>query len=248
MLEAARENRCKRYFYASTACVYNEDLQLDPSNPGLKESDAWPAKPQDTYGLEKLYHEQMCLAYARDFNIKTRVARYHNVYGPQGTWKGGREKAPAAFCRKAIVSTDEFEMWGDGEQTRSFMFIEDCVEGTIRIMESNYDQPLNLGTEEMVSMNEFAKIAMSFEGKSLPIKRIPGPMGVRGRNSDNTLLKEKLSWAPVISIRQGLEKTYYWIKKQIEAEAAAGVKNNYATSEVVLQTTESLNHFSSRKA
>ena len=230
----------QRYFYSSTACVYNEDKQLDPSNPGLKETDAWPAKPQDTYGLEKLYHEEMCLAYAEDFPIVTRVARYHNVYGPRGTWKGGREKAPAAFCRKAIASETEFEMWGDGEQTRSFMFIDDCVEGSMRIMNGDYEKPLNLGTEEMVSMNEFAKLAMSFSGKDLPIKHIPGPQGVRGRNSDNTLIKEKLGWEPSISIKDGLRKTHDWIKGEIEAEKAAGSAGNYATSQVVVQTTETL--------
>lgn len=142
-------------------------------------------------------------AYARDFPIVTRVARYHNVYGPHGTWKGGREKAPAAFCRKAICSTEFFEMWGDGEQTRSFMFVDDCVEGTLRIMHSDYELPLNLGTEQMVSMNEFADIVMGYEGKTLPIKHIPGPQGVRGRNSDNTLIKEKLGWEPPTSIEDG---------------------------------------------
>lgn len=241
MLEASRMNGVARYFYSSTACVYNEDYQLDPSNPGLKESYAWPAKPQDTYGLEKLYAEEMALAYAKDFDIVTRVARYHNVYGPHGTWKGGREKAPAAFCRKAICSTDFFEMWGDGEQTRSFMFVDDCVEGSLRIMNSDYELPLNLGTEEMVSMNEFAAIAMSYEQKTLPIKHIPGPQGVRGRNSDNTLIREKLGWAPSISIRDGLEKAYFWIKEQADAEAAAGVDiAAYGHSKVVVQTTESL--------
>merc|ERR1740138_4145 len=162
----------------------------------------------------------MCLAYAKDFPIVTRVARFHNVYGPFGTWKGGREKAPAAFCRKAICSTEHFEMWGDGEQTRSFMFVDDCVEGSLRIMNSDCDVPLNLGTEQMVSMNEFAAIAMSYESKTLPIRHIPGPQGVRGRNSDNTMIKEKLGWEPLISIEDGLEKAYFWIKEQADAEAA----------------------------
>jgi len=159
MLEAARQNAAKRYFYSSTACVYNEALQMDPENPGLTEDMAWPARPQDTYGLEKLYAEEMCLSYAKDFPIKTRIARYHNVYGPKGTWKGGREKVPAAFCRKAVCSTTEFEVWGDGLQTRSFMFIDDCVEGSIRIMLSDCGEPLNLGTDEMVDMNVFAHLA-----------------------------------------------------------------------------------------
>mmetsp|Transcript_27672 Transcript_27672/g.35974 ORF Transcript_27672/g.35974 Transcript_27672/m.35974 type:complete len:376 (+) Transcript_27672:98-1225(+) len=242
MLEAARMNGAKRYFYSSTACVYNEDKQLDPENPGLKEEDAWPAKPQDTYGLEKLYHEEMAKVYAKDFGIKIGIARYHNVYGPQGTWKGGREKAPAAFCRKAITSTTEFEMWGDGEQTRSFMFIDDCVEGSIRIMMSDCEEPLNLGTEEMMSMNDFAKVALGFSGKAdLPIKHIPGPQGVRGRNSDNTMIRDRLGWAPSISIREGLEKTHAWISNEIEKEKEKGVDTSiYATSEVVVQTTDSL--------
>lgn len=240
MLEAARQNRALRYFYSSTACVYNEALQMDPSNPGLSEDMAWPARPQDTYGLEKLYAEEMAIAYAKDFPVKTRIARYHNVYGPRGTWKGGREKVPAAFCRKAVVSTEEFEVWGDGLQTRSFMYIEDCVEGSIRIMLSDCEIPLNLGTDEMVDMNEFAHLAMSFEGKVLPIKHIPGPMGVRGRNSDNTLIKQKLGWAPSVSIRDGLKVTHAWIKAQIEAELAVGATENYATSAIVQQVTDTL--------
>lgn len=240
MLEAARQNKALRYFYSSTACVYNEALQMDPENPGLTEDMAWPARPQDTYGLEKLYAEEMCIAYAKDFPIKTRMARYHNVYGPRGTWKGGREKVPAAFCRKAVVSTEEFEMWGDGLQTRSFTFIDDCVEGSILIMLSECAEPLNLGSDEMVDMNTFANIAMSFEGKNLPIKHIPGPMGVRGRNSDNTMIKARLGWAPTTTIRDGLKRTHAWIKQQIENERAAGTTGNYATSEVVVQVTDTL--------
>mmetsp|Transcript_27191 Transcript_27191/g.85566 ORF Transcript_27191/g.85566 Transcript_27191/m.85566 type:complete len:291 (+) Transcript_27191:655-1527(+) len=238
VLEAARMKGAERYFYSSTACVYNEDLQLDPTNPGLREGDAWPAKPQDSYGLEKLYHEQMALTYGEDFPLVTRIARFHNVYGPMGTWKGGREKAPAAFCRKAICSTEVFEMWGDGEQTRSFMFIEDCVEGCLRIMFGDYDKPLNLGTEEMVSMNEFADIAMSFEGKNLKVHHIPGPQGVRGRNSNNDLIREKLGWAPEIAIAEGLRKTYFWIKAQVDSEREEGVDvTQYGCSRVVQQDT-----------
>jgi len=241
MLEAARQNNAKRFFYSSTACVYNEALQMDPENPGLTEDMAWPARPQDTYGLEKLYAEEMCLAYAKDFPIKTRMARYHNVYGPRGTWKGGREKVPAAFCRKAVVSTKEFEVWGDGKQTRSFMFIDDCVEGSIRMLLSDCAVPLNLGTDEMIDMNHFARLAMSFEGKDLPIKNIPGPEGVRGRNSDNTMIKEKLGWAPSISLHDGIKATHAWIKEQIMAEAAAGHSTeNFSSSEVVVQVTDTL--------
>lgn len=238
MLEAARVNGVKRYFYSSTACVYNEDRQLDTTDPKLKEEYAWPAKPQDTYGLEKLYAEQIGITYEKDFGIHFRCARYHNVYGPSGTWKGGREKAPAAFCRKAVASTKEFEMWGDGMQTRSFTFIHDCVEGTIRIMMSDCNEPLNLGTEEMVSMNEFGALALSFENKKIPIKHIPGPQGVRGRNSDNTMIKERIGWEPPTRLADGLKTTYFWIKEQIDKDAAKGIDVNlYASSKVVVQDT-----------
>lgn len=242
MLEASRQAGAKRFFYSSTACVYNEDLQTDPNCPSLREDMAWPAKPQDGYGLEKLYAEEMALAYMKDFPLKVRIARYHNVYGPRGTWKGGREKVPAAFCRKACVSTEEFEVWGDGKQTRSFMFINDCVYGSMRIMLSDCDIPLNLGTDEMIDMNDFAKLAMSLRGKELPIKNIPGPEGVRGRNSDNTLIKEKLGWAPSISVRDGLKVTCDWIQSQIDQEAAAGgdTAAAYKSSEVVVQVTDTL--------
>jgi len=238
VIEAARVNGAKRYFYASTACVYNEDRQLDTADPKLKEEYAWPAKPQDTYGLEKLYAEQMAITYEKDFGIHSRMARYHNVYGPSGTWKGGREKAPAAFCRKAITSTTDVEMWGDGIQTRSFTFIEDCVEGTIRLMMSECNEPINLGTEEMLSMNEFAKLALSFEGKELPIRHIPGPQGVRGRNSDNTMIRERLGWEAPTKLADGLKKTYFWIKDCIDKEKANGVDTSiYASSKVVVQDT-----------
>lgn len=241
MLEAARRGGASRFFYASSACVYNEAKQEDPANPGLIESDAWPARPQDMYGLEKLYSEEMALAYGRDFPLKVRVARFHNIYGPRGTWQGGREKAPAAFCRKAITSEKEFEMWGDGLQTRSFTFIDDCVEGVLRLTFSDCDVPINLGSTEMVSMNEFADIAISFEGKDLPIKHIDGPMGVRGRNSNNVLIKEKLGWEPTIKIADGLRKTYFWIKGEIDRETKEGkAHGDYSKSEVVQQVDDSL--------
>jgi len=238
VLEAARVNGSKRYFYSSTACVYNEDRQLGTDNPGLKEEYAWPAKPQDTYGLEKLFAEQMAITYEKDFGVHSRMARYHNVYGPSGTWKGGREKAPSAMCRKAIASTKEMEMWGDGLQTRSFTFIHDCVEGTIQIMMSDCNEPLNLGTEEMVSMNQFADLALSFEQKTVPIKHIAGPQGVRGRNSDNTMIKARLGWEPPTRLADGLKLTYFWIKEQIDKEAAQGIDTSvYASSKVVVQDT-----------
>lgn len=239
MLEAARRNGCRDFFYSSSACVYNESKQEDPKNPGLVESDAWPARPQDMYGLEKLYAEEMALAYGRDFDMNVRIARFHNIYGPRGTWKGGREKAPAAFCRKALTSTDCFEMWGDGKQTRSFTFIDDCVEGVLRLTFSDCDVPINLGSTEMVDMNQFAQIALSFENKQhIPIKHIEGPQGVRGRNSNNKLIVEKLQWEPTITIRDGLRRTYFWIKEQIEKEG--GDTSKLAKSEIVQQVDDSL--------
>jgi len=235
MLEAARVNNVKRFFYSSSACIYPENMQVDPKNPGLKESDAWPAQPQDAYGLEKLVSEELAMHYQKDFGIQVRVARFHNIYGPQGTWKGGREKAPAAFCRKAIVSDKEFEMWGDGKQTRSFCFIDDCVEGVIRLMKSEFDKPLNLGSEEMVEMNEMANIVLGLTNKTtLPIKHIPGPEGVRGRNSNNDLIKKVLGWAPSISLRDGIGKTIVWIQNQIDKEQKEGASSqSYSSSQVV---------------
>lgn len=241
MLEATRQSGAKRLFYSSTACVYNEDLQTDPNSGALREDMAWPAKPQDGYGLEKLYAEEMALAYMKDFPLKTRIARYHNAYGPRGTWCGGREKVPAAFCRKACVSETEFEVWGDGKQTRSFMFIDDCVEGSIKICLSDNEEPLNLGTDEMIDMNTFAKLAMSLVGKDLPIKNIPGPEGVRGRNSDNTMIKEKLGWAPSIPLAEGIAKTCEWINGEIEKAKASGTDaSGFGSSEVVVQVTDTL--------
>merc|ERR1719460_1594743 len=241
MLEAARRNKVKNFFYSSSACVYNEAKQEDPANPGLIESDAWPARPQDMYGLEKLYAEEMALAYGRDFDINIRIARFHNIYGPRGTWKGGREKAPAAFCRKVITSTSEVEIWGDGKQTRSFTYIDDCVEGVLRLMNSDCKDVINLGTTEMVDMISFVKCAMSFENKNMPLKYTEGPVGVRGRNSNNDLIREKLGWEPSISIVDGLRKTYFWIKEEVEKERREGkITNNYNKSEVVEQVDDSL--------
>ena len=249
VLEAARVKGVKRFFYSSSACVYNDDMQLDPANPGLKEQDAWPAKPQDTYGLEKLYAEEMGIVYGRDFGIKFRCARFHNVYGPRGTWKGGREKAPAAFCRKAVCAKTEFEMWGDGKQTRSFMYIDDCVDGIQRIMESDCEKPLNLGSDEMIDMNDFAALALSYENKQLPIKHIPGPEGVRGRNSDNKMIKEKLGWAPSILVKDGLKLTYFWIKEQVDKDIANGVDTSkLGVSEIVTQETDELDALAAASA
>lgn len=250
MMEAARANGAKRFFYASSACIYPEGKQEDTENPGLKEDDAWPAQPQDAYGLEKLAMEELAMHYQNDFGMQCRVARFHNIYGPFGTWRGGREKAPAAFCRKAIAASDKFEIWGDGEQTRSFCFIDDCVEGIIRLMYSDYNRPLNLGSDEMISMNDMARLALGFCGKesTVEIAHIPGPMGVRGRNSDNTLIKQVLGWAPSISLADGLRRTYEWINEQMQREASEGVDiTQYAKSTVVVQTTESLDRLSKKE-
>jgi GDP-D-mannose 3',5'-epimerase len=237
MLEASRRNKVKRFFYSSSACVYPEYKQTKEEIPGLKESDAWPAQPQDAYGLEKLVTEELCMHYERDFGISCRIARFHNIYGPEGTWKGGREKAPAAFCRKAIVSTDEFVMWGDGKQTRSFCYIDDCVEGILRLMNSDYNKPLNIGSDEMVTMNQMAELALSFENKSVSLRHITGPEGVRGRNSDNTLIKEVLGWSPSTPLKEGLRKLYFWIKEKIEEEQKAGIVDDYMHSRVVVASS-----------
>lgn len=237
VLEAARQAGCSRFFYASSACIYPEGKQLDTEieGGGLKEDDAWPAQPQDAYGLEKLASEELAIHYNKDFGIECRIARFHNIYGPYGTWKGGREKAPAAFCRKAITSVGEVEMWGDGKQTRSFTFIDDCVEGILRITKSDYRMPLNLGSDEMVSMNNMMSTILSFDNKDTKIKHIPGPEGVRGRNSDNQLILEKLGWAPSIRLEDGLRVTYKWIKEQVSKEAQEEGKDisEYAQSMIV---------------
>jgi GDP-D-mannose 3',5'-epimerase len=239
-MEAARQNGVKRFFYSSSACVYPEHKQTQEDIPGLKEADAWPAAPQDAYGLEKLVTEELVMHYGKDFKMACRVARFHNIYGPQGTWKGGREKAPAAFCRKVIVAKDEVEIWGNGKQTRSFCYIDDCVEGILRITCSDYEKPLNLGSDEMVTMNQMMTMASAIEDKKITFKHIPGPEGVRGRNSDNTLIKKVLGWAPATSLDAGLRKTYPWIKAQIEAEKKAGLAADYSKSTIVAQSTDSL--------
>jgi len=233
MLEAARLAGVSRFFYASSACIYPEFRQLDVTveGGGLKESDAWPAQPQDAYGLEKLATEELAMHYDKDFGMACRVARFHNIYGPHGTWKGGREKAPAAFCRKALCAEGEVEMWGDGKQTRSFTFIDDCVEGILRLMASDFREPLNLGSSEMVSMNEMMALALGMAGKAdMPIRHIPGPEGVRGRNSDNALILEKLGWQPTIKLAAGLACTFGWIKGELAEEG--GDAAGYAKSAV----------------
>jgi GDP-D-mannose 3',5'-epimerase len=243
MLEAARVEKCKRLFFASSACVYPEHAQEDETKMvGLAEDMAWPARPQDLYGLEKLYTEEACLAYGKDFELETRIGRFHNVFGPNATWKGGREKAPAAFCRKVACceQKDTLEMWGDGKQTRSFCYIDDAVDGILALMKSDVTRPLNIGSDVMVSMNEMMQLIATFEDKDLTIKHIDGPEGVRGRNSDNTLCKELLGWSPALTLEQGLRKTYDWINAEIKKERAAGIRNDYRGSKVVAQNTDNL--------
>jgi len=221
LLMAARSLGITRYFYASSACVYNGEKQNDTNNPGLKESDAYPALAEDGYGWEKLFSERMCRHFREDYGLTTRVARFHNVYGPFGTYDGGREKAPAAMCRKIIegemYGKDEIIIWGDGEQTRSFMYIDDCIEGILKIMYSNIEEPLNLGSDEMVSINQLVDIVEKIAGFKLNRTYDPdAPKGVRGRNSDNTLIKQLLGWAPSIPLETGMKKTYDWIKGEMQ--------------------------------
>ena len=224
LLIAAKECGIDRFFYASSACVYNGEKQTDPHNPGLKESDAYPALAEDGYGWEKLFSERMCRHFREDYGITTRVARFHNVYGPFGTFDGGREKAPAAICRKVIeagiTKKKEIVIWGDGHQTRSFMYIDDCIKGIQEIMYSNIEEPLNLGSSEMVSINQLVDIVEDIAGYKLErIYDLKAPKGVRGRNSENTLIKKHLGWEPSISLRTGMKKTYDWISEQVVNES-----------------------------
>jgi nucleoside-diphosphate-sugar epimerase len=221
MLRAATSAKVERYLYTSSACVYPAHLQHETNVTALRESDAVPADPEPGYGWEKLFSEQLTAYYAHDYGLNTRTVRLHNIYGPLGTWDGGREKAPAALCRKVAEAKDTLELWGDGQQTRSFCYVDDCVEGLVRIMASEHHDPINLGTEEMVTVNELAAQVQSIAGKSLQwVHDTTKPQGVRGRNSDNTILRKVLNWEPRITLREGLEATYPWIKSQVEARAA----------------------------
>jgi len=217
MLEAAREHGIGRYLYTSSACVYPCYRQNAAEVTPLREEDAYPADPEDGYGWEKLFSERQCRHYWEDHGLDTRVVRFHNIFGPLGTYEGGREKSPAAICRKVARAADgdEIEVWGDGEQTRSYCYIDDCVEGIYRLMRSDYREPLNLGTERMVTINELAAIISEVAGKTLTIEHIEGPQGVRGRNSDNSRLREVLGWEPRIDLEEGLAETYRWIEKQL---------------------------------
>ena len=205
-----------KIFYSSSACIYPDYRQLDVNNPGLKESDAYPADPDSEYGWEKLFSERMFLAFNKNNKIPVAIARYHNIYGPEGTWDGGKEKSPAAMCRKVIQSDTSIEIWGDGEQTRSFLYIDECIEATRRLMQSTFIGPVNIGSEEMVTINQLVDIACSVEGKVLRKIHIPGPLGVRGRNSQNDIIREKLNWDYSMTLKEGIEKTYLWIKDQIQ--------------------------------
>jgi GDP-D-mannose 3', 5'-epimerase len=221
-IEAARLQGVSRYLYSSSACVYPEHLQSDAAVTPLREDDAYPANPQDAYGWEKLIAERLCGYYADEWGMETRTVRFHNIYGPYGTYDGGREKAPAALCRKVALAKpgESVEIWGDGEQTRSFCYVDDCIEGLYRIMQSDHSEPLNLGTDRMITINELARIVIGISGKEdLSLVHVDGPQGVRGRNSDNSKLREVLGWEPEIDLEEALVPTYRWIEKQVEARS-----------------------------
>ncbi len=218
MAETCWRRNVRRIFYSSSACMYPEYNQLDPDNPKLAEDTAYPAAPDSEYGWEKLFSERLYLAYHRNKGMEVRIARFHNIFGPLGSWRNGKEKAPAALCRKVAETPagGEIDIWGDGKQTRSFLYIDECLEGVLRLTRSNFIGPVNIGSEEMVSINGLAELIMAIAGKTLSIRHIPGPLGVRGRNSDNKLIQEKLRWSPTEPLKKGLEKTYAWIAEQVE--------------------------------
>jgi GDP-D-mannose 3',5'-epimerase len=237
-LEAARENGVNRYLYTSSACVYPEYKQTDVDVIPLKEEDAYPAQPQDAYGWEKLVTERLCRHYREDYGLETRIVRFHNIFGPFGTWEGGREKAPAALCRKIAIAklsgTQVVEIWGDGEQTRSFCYIDDCVTGLCKLMESDYTKPLNLGQDRLVSINQLADIIAEIAGIDIIKKHISGPQGVRGRNSDNTRLREVLRWEPEVSLEAGIARTYEWIEEQVRNKQNLNRSSSFADRHTLL--------------
>ena len=218
ILKACRNRNIKRIFYSSSACIYPKYNQTDPLNPNCREDSAYPAYPDSEYGWEKLFSERLYLSFQRNYGMESRIARYHNIFGDEGTWTGGREKAPAAICRKVAQALDgsDIEIWGDGEQTRSFLYIDACVEGTVRLIRSHFTGPVNIGSEEMVSINQLADMIIKISGKKLGKNYIDGPIGVRGRNSDNKLIQEKLGWKPTQPMETGLRKTYAWIEAQVK--------------------------------
>ena len=217
MLDVCHKRNVKRIFYSSSACMYPEYNQLDPDNPNCAEDSAYPAQPDSEYGWEKLFSERIYLAYRRNKGMEVRIARFHNIFGPYGSWKDGKEKAPAAMCRKVAMAPDggEIEIWGDGKQTRSFLYIDECLDGVLRLTRSDWSGPVNIGSDEMVTIDQLADMATEIAGKKLAKKHIDGPLGVRGRNSDNRLIQEKLGWRPSRPLREGLEKTYRWIAAQV---------------------------------
>jgi nucleoside-diphosphate-sugar epimerase len=225
MLEAGRLAGVKKFFYSSSACIYPEYNQTDPDNPKCSEDSAYPAAPDSEYGWEKLFSERLYFAFSRNYGFEVHVARFHNIFGPEGTWCGGREKAPAAMCRK-VAETENggtIELWGDGKQTRSFLYIDECLDGVRRFMESDFAGPVNIGSEEMITINNLATMAMEIAGKKLSIRHVPGPLGVRGRNSDNRLIAQRLGWKPSRSLREGMERTYAWVSAQVHSQKAAAV-------------------------
>lgn len=226
VLDAAKNKGVKKIFYSSSACIYPEYNQMDANNPTCSEASAYPAAPDSEYGWEKLFSERLFLTYQKNHGIDVRVARFHNIFGPQGTWEGGREKAPAAVCRKVAMAEngESIEIWGDGKQTRSFLIVDECVEGIRRLMESDFSGPVNIGSEEMISLNDFAKMVIEISGKDLTINNIAGPLGVRGRNSDNQLIQEKLGWAPSTPLAEGVKKTYQWITNQVKSKVEEPVE------------------------
>lgn len=217
ILDTCHKRNIKRVFYSSSACIYPEHNQLDPNNPNCSEDSAYPANPDSEYGWEKLFSERLYFAYNRNHAMQCRVARYHNIFGPEGTWDGGKEKAPAAMCRKVAQAEDggSIEVWGDGQQTRSFLYIDECISGTVRLLRSDFEGPVNIGSEEMVTINQLAELAISLSGKDIKIANVPGPLGVRGRNSDNRLIRTMLGWEPGQSLTDGMRITYDWIEQQV---------------------------------
>jgi len=217
MLEEAKFSKISKVFYSSSACIYPEHIQMESINPGLKEEFAYPAAPDSEYGWEKLFSERLYLSYKRNYGIEVHIARFHNIFGPEGTWNGGREKAPAAMCRKVAEakSEGEIEIWGDGEQTRTFLYIDECLEGVRRLMESDYSGPVNIGSDELISINGLAGLAVKFSEKTVLFKHIDGPLGVRGRSSDNSLIQQKLNWRPTTKLAEGMKITYEWIEQQV---------------------------------
>jgi len=223
MLAACHGRNVKQIFYSSSACMYPEHNQMDPDNPNCAEDSAYPADPDSEYGWEKLFSERLYLAFGRNHGMEVRLARYHNIFGPEGTWQGGREKAPAALCRKIAMAEDggEIDIWGDGGQTRSFLYVDECLEGTTRLLRSDFRGPVNIGSEEMVTINGLAELIMEVSGKSVRLNHIPGPLGVRGRNSDNRLIAKELGWVPSQPLIEGIRKTYEWIEGQVQAALGA---------------------------